>query len=99
MGTNYLDVCATGTEGANGSAPGTPAPTIATTDERGTPMSAARGIRAVLGGELPHFTLEYPCHSPTEQRWFVMNVAPIRHPGLGAVVSHVNITAWRGQLG
>lgn len=103
VGTNYLDVCASGPTGANGASPDTPATATATAtataiaDERGTPMSAARGIRAVLGGELPHFSLEYPCHSPTEQRWFVMNVAPIRHPGLGAVVSHVNITAWRGQ--
>ena len=56
---------------------------------------AARGIRAVLGGELATFSLEYPCHSPTEERWFVMNVAPVRRPGMGAVVSHFNISAWR----
>ena len=55
---------------------------------------AARGIRQVLEGSLPQFSLEYPCHSPTEERWFVMNVAPIRVKGLGAVVSHVNVTPW-----
>lgn len=55
---------------------------------------AARGVRAVLEGSLATFSLEYPCHSPTEQRWFVMNVAPVLGQPLGAVVSHVNITGW-----
>ncbi len=55
---------------------------------------AARGLKRVLEGSLPIFTLEYPCHSPTEQRWFVMNVAPTDNPDIGAVVSHVNISAW-----
>ena len=33
-------------------------------------VSAAEGIRRVLRGETPQFGLEYPCHSPTERRWF-----------------------------
>jgi two-component system CheB/CheR fusion protein len=56
--------------------------------------AALRGLRGVLEGTLPGFSIEYPCHSPTEQRWFVMNVAPIQGPTLGAVVSHINVTAW-----
>jgi two-component system CheB/CheR fusion protein len=56
--------------------------------------SAARGLRAVLDGSLPSFSMEYPCHSPTEKRWFVMNVAPVPGPNFGAVVSHVNVTSW-----
>lgn len=52
------------------------------------------GIRRVLSGETQHFSVEYPCHSPTERRWFLMHVAPVRHPAGGVVVSHVNITAW-----
>jgi two-component system CheB/CheR fusion protein len=55
---------------------------------------AARGLRAVLDGTLPSFSLEYPCHSPSEERWFVMNVAPIPGPNFGAVVSHINVTSW-----
>ena len=55
---------------------------------------AARGIRAVLDGTLPSFSLQYPCHSPSERRWFVMNVAPITAPQFGAVVSHFNVTPW-----
>jgi two-component system CheB/CheR fusion protein len=56
--------------------------------------SAIGGLRAVLDGTLPSFSIQYPCHSPTEQRWFVMNVAPIPGPDFGAVVSHFNVTPW-----
>jgi len=57
---------------------------------------AAAGIRAVLGGTIKQFSLEYPCHSPTEQRWFILLVTPV-HKGLpaGAVVMHIDITERR----
>jgi two-component system CheB/CheR fusion protein len=61
--------------------------------------TAARGLRAVMDGTLPSFSMEYPCHSPTEERWFVMNVAPIPGPKFGAVVSHFNITNWFARKG
>jgi two-component system CheB/CheR fusion protein len=57
--------------------------------------AAADGIRAVLEGRSERFGLEYPCESPTEPRWFVMQVARLTGETPGAVVSHVNITAWR----
>jgi len=54
---------------------------------------AATGIRAVLGGQMKEFALEYPCHSPDARRWFRLMVTPLHEgqPG-GAVVMHVNIT-------
>jgi two-component system CheB/CheR fusion protein len=52
------------------------------------------GVRGVLEGSLPAFSLNYPCHSPTEQRWFVMHVAPVLGHDYGAVISHVDISAW-----
>jgi PAS domain-containing protein len=57
------------------------------------------GIRAVLAGTQKLFTLEYPCHSPTERRWFLMTVTPLVMDGAvrGAVVAHLNITR-RKQL-
>lgn len=54
-------------------------------------QDALAGILAVLQGSCSHFTLEYPCHSATEQRWFLMNVTPLS-AGEGAVVAHLNIT-------
>ncbi len=54
---------------------------------------AAAGIRSVLRGELTTFSLEYPCHSPTERRWFLMTVTPVGGCSLmGAAVMHLNIT-------
>ncbi|CCG43010.1 PAS domain S-box protein [Magnetospirillum molischianum] len=52
----------------------------------------ARGVEAVLRGETRSFSWEYPCHSPREFRWFLMNVAPVEGGIGGAVVSHLNIT-------
>jgi len=53
----------------------------------------AAGIRAVLAGTEPSFTIEYPCHGPAEQRWYLMTVTPLAGDGVrGAVVMHVNIT-------
>ncbi|MDB5797614.1 MAG: hypothetical protein JWP36_1516, partial [Paucimonas sp.] len=38
---------------------------------------AADGIRAVMNGTAKSFSLEYCCHAPTQQRWFVMTVMPM----------------------
>ena len=81
VGTNYLDAC-----GATGQSEG---------DQTAT--RARLGIKSVLEGTATAFSLQYPCHSPTEKRWFVMNVAPIQAPQFGAVVSHINISAWHAE--
>jgi diguanylate cyclase (GGDEF)-like protein/PAS domain S-box-containing protein len=53
----------------------------------------AEGVRSVLAGEKKGFSLEYPCHSPTEQCWFQLVVTPLREDRrVGAVVMLVNIT-------
>ena len=62
--------------------------------EDGYAEEAYRGLRSVLEGSLPIFSMEYPCHSPSEERWFVMNVAPVMSQDIGVVVSHINITSW-----
>jgi len=51
------------------------------------------GIRAVLRREQPVFEIAYPCHAPTEQRWFLLTAAPLRYAGGGAIISHLDITA------
>jgi two-component system CheB/CheR fusion protein len=56
--------------------------------------AAHEGLRGVLEGSLPLFSMEYPCHSPTEKRWYVMSVAPVLTHDIGAVVSHINISTW-----
>ncbi len=51
-----------------------------------------KGLKAVLNKELDSFKLEYPCHSPTEKRWFVLNVTRMGGDDNNVVVSHQNIT-------
>lgn len=63
-------------------------------DESAQAGAAAAGIRKVLGGEVSSFSLEYPCHSPTQRRWFRMRVATLAQGDVGgAVVMHTDITA------
>jgi two-component system CheB/CheR fusion protein len=52
------------------------------------------GLAAVLQGSLPLFTLQYPCHTEHSRHWFLMHVAPVLHAAGGAVVSHIDVTAW-----
>ena len=52
----------------------------------------AEGIRSVLQGEKNLFSLEYPCHSEDEERWFVGRVTRLDGNPKGAVVAHENIS-------
>ena len=54
----------------------------------------AEGFRSVLFGGEERFAMEYPCHSPTQRRWFVGRVLPLpQNDLLIAIVAHENITA------
>ena len=56
-------------------------------------MRFAEAIRDILTGGRSEFSLEYACHSPDEERWFMGRVT--KFPGEGsarAVVAHENIT-------
>lgn len=55
-------------------------------------IAACDGIQAVLSGQRSSFSLEYPCHSPREQRWFVMRVTPLGTADRGVVIAHADIT-------
>ena len=57
--------------------------------------AVAAGVQAVLDGRQQQFTLEYPCHSPHESRWFLLFVTVLPAPRGGAVVSHIDITQRR----
>jgi PAS domain S-box-containing protein len=58
-------------------------------------QAALQGIRAVMNGEQPVFGLEYPCHSPTESRWFSMRVHALSGIRPGVVIAHEDITERR----
>lgn len=46
-------------------------------------------LREILNGEQKEFSFEYPCHSPTKERWFILQVSAME---AGAVVAHIDIT-------
>ena len=77
-GSNYLDACQVSLPDGE--------------DELGKTVSA--GIRAVLNRERATFSIKYPLHSAKENRWFLMQAAPVSHSTGGVVVSHINITNW-----
>ena len=53
----------------------------------------ADGIRDVIANRREYFYLEYPCHSPTEQRWFGVWVTRFEiAQSVRIVVTHDNIT-------
>ena len=62
-------------------------------DKEDNAGQVAQGIRRVITREIEEFVMDYPCHSPDEQRWFYMRA--IRVTGsdpLRIVISHENIT-------
>ena len=60
----------------------------------------ATGLRAVLSGQAASYSLEYPCNSPTERRWYMVTVTPLAAEHLkGAAVMHFDVsTQKRGEL-
>ena len=64
----------------------------ASEDSDKTSQRALRGIQAVLDGSQKKFELEYPCHSPSEQRWFIMRVIPFKGEKGGVIVVHRDVT-------
>ena len=53
----------------------------------------ADGLQAILSGTQMCFALEYPCHSPTRQRWFLVRAMSAPRGQAGAIVVHTEITA------
>lgn len=54
---------------------------------------ALAGLESVLTRAAPSFAMDYPCHGPSTERWFHMQIAPIDHPQSGAVISHIALRA------
>lgn len=74
---NYLSVCDTATGSSSEGA-----------------AEIARGIREILTHRREeYYYAEYPCHSPSEERWFALRATSFQNHGpIRVVVSHENIT-------
>jgi diguanylate cyclase (GGDEF)-like protein len=55
-------------------------------------LTASQGIAAVIGGEMPHFQMEYSFQSAGEIRWFIIRALPVRDVLGRVVVSHEEVT-------
>jgi PAS domain-containing protein len=63
-------------------------------------QSFGEGLRSVLSSREERFAMEYPCHSPTERRWFVGRVRRIADGDLPmALVAHEKVSRRKSVLG
>ncbi|BBM81916.1 response regulator [Candidatus Uabimicrobium amorphum] len=61
--------------------------------ERKEVVNSAYKLKQILAGHLTHFSHEYPCHSPKEDRWFNVHAVRFCFDGRAhVVVSHEKIT-------
>ena len=51
------------------------------------------GLISVQRRLLPVYSAEYSCHSPNEQRWFIVYAVPLENSTGGIVLTHLNITS------
>lgn len=58
-----------------------------------TVTTIGTAIRGVIDGTVSEYSTQYPCHSPTEKRWYSLKVLPYRSAGQQRVIiTHENIT-------
>lgn len=63
------------------------------TDVDSLAVEARQGIADVINGKRDTFYYEYPCHSPTQKRWYMMRVSRVKGSEKRFfVVSHQDIT-------
>lgn len=56
-------------------------------------QTVGRGLRELLAGKRERLEVEYPCHSPTQKRYFRLSATPLSQNGpRGALVQHFDIT-------
>ena len=67
-------------------------------EEKVDAFSVSHGIRRVLEGSDAEFRLDYPCHSPIEERWFQLRACGFRHRDIAyAIIMHENVTVLKQQ--
>lgn len=79
IGCNYLDICERS----------------ASINQNKDAAEVFTGIKAVLQGSLPSFSMEYACETPQGNKWFNLIATPLNHSDLGAVLSHTDVTERR----
>lgn len=75
-GVNYLNICRSACGGESGEGA----------------EEVLTGLTRLLAGSQERFHYEYPCHSPSERRWFLLQATRLRGASGGAVLLHIDIT-------
>ncbi|MEO7980169.1 MAG: PAS domain-containing protein [Sporichthyaceae bacterium] len=52
----------------------------------------ARGLRAVLRGDLEECSVTYQCSTPDIERWFTAHITPLGEVGGGAIIAHLEVS-------
>jgi signal transduction histidine kinase len=55
-------------------------------------VQALEGLQSVVTGQRQEFVCVYPCHSPDQQRWFMMHAAPLADGS--CLVTHIELSHW-----
>ncbi len=50
------------------------------------------GLQAILASKSEKFQCLYPCHSPTERRWFIVTITRFVHRQIGALLTHKDVS-------
>jgi PAS domain S-box-containing protein len=65
----------------------------ATGDDASTARRVLAGLRAICDGRDAELTIEYPCHSPNEKRWFELRATRVREVAPATLLLvHRNVT-------
>jgi len=68
----------------------------ATGEDAGDAARLAAALRSIISGDLNVFSLEYPCHSHDQQRWYNASVTRFELAGrVHALITHANVTTRR----
>jgi diguanylate cyclase (GGDEF)-like protein/PAS domain S-box-containing protein len=89
IGTSYLKVC-------SDHAPRSVDECLADGDADAQRVYA--GIQTVLEGRATEFSYDYPCHSPVQQRWFIMRIAKLAGNDAHYLISHHETTGSKRQI-
>jgi PAS domain S-box-containing protein len=55
------------------------------------------GIRRVMQNEIDFFEMEYPCHAPDKERWFLAHVSKFENDIKRIIISHFDISQRKYQ--
>ena len=55
-------------------------------------QKAVEGLEALFVGERQKFMMEYPCPTPSGERWFLMQATRVTQGLQGIIVTHIDIT-------